>query len=147
MILIHLVMVAAPNHVMAQEEKCQVAISAPKEGANVGEVGTAEGTAAIPTRGFLWILAHKAGLNGWWPQGDGHADIRSGQWEVSVHYGQARDIGSKFEVAAVVVDRDDNNRLERWVEDAPGKGYPPTTFPNSLAGCPIKKAAVIKTSH
>jgi hypothetical protein len=105
-----------------------------------------EGTANIPTKGFLWVLAHKKGLAGWWPQGGGPVTT-NGRWEVNVFYGQARDNGSSFEVVAVIVDNDTNNRLKRWVDEAPGKGYAPTLFPSSFSGCPKAQITVVKVSH
>ncbi|HEY6764292.1 MAG TPA: hypothetical protein VI386_05930 [Candidatus Sulfotelmatobacter sp.] len=50
---------------------CEIAITSPKPGTDVGVSGTVKGTARIPSNSHLWILAHKKTLNGWWPQGGG----------------------------------------------------------------------------
>jgi uncharacterized protein YndB with AHSA1/START domain len=89
------------------------------------------------------VLAHKRGLKGWWPQGGGEADIRAGEWEVLVKFGKSGEIGA-FEIAVVIVDKQANEDLKRWVEDAPRKDYPPINFPNTIEGCPVKTVTVDK---
>lgn len=134
---------------VVKAQKCDIVITAPRQGDRVGATGVVEGKSTkLPSDGHLWVLAHWKGLNSWWPQGEGPATIDSdGHWEVSVYYGEARDIGSTFEVAAVVVGDQDNAQLKRWVAEAPAKHYPGRGFPNAYEGCPIRKVIVLKTSH
>jgi len=140
-------LILTPAPLRPEGQGCNVAITTPEPGANVGETGNADGTAVVPPKGFLWILSHKVGVTGWWPQGGGPADVRDGKWEVTIFFGQVRDIGSKFEIAAVVVEENDDNKLKKWVHDAPNNGYTPTDFPNSFGGCPVSRVVVIKNSH
>jgi hypothetical protein len=132
---------------MVRAQQCDITITAPKPGDEVGATGTVEGKATIPEKGHLWILAHMTGLGDWWPQGQGPATVTDGAWEVTAYFGQAQDVGKKFEVAAAVVGDADNQKLIKWVAEAPGKGYPGTRFPNTVAGCPIRKVTVLKTGH
>jgi hypothetical protein len=130
---------------VVKAQNCDITIAVPKQGEKVDATGTVEGKAKVPEKCHLWVLAHRLGLNGWWPQGGGAASVGSdGTWEVTVFYGEARDVGSKFEVAAVVVGDEDNKKLERWVAEAPGKGYPPIVFPNIVEGCPVRRVTVVR---
>lgn len=132
----------------AKAQQCEISITAPDKGAKVGATGTVEGKAKVPPKGHLWVLSHRRGLADWWPQGGAEAVVADdGSWEVTVYYGQARDVGSSFEVAAVVVGDTDNGQLKKWVAEAPDKGYPGRGFPNAYEGCLVKKVAVQKTSH
>ena len=128
-------------------QQCDITITAPKPRESVGAIGTAKGKAYIPSKGHLWILAHRVGRGDWWPQGQGPTTLDNGTWEVAVSYGEARDIGSEFEVAAAAVGETDNQKLLRWVAEAPAKGHPGTQFPNTISGCPVRKVRVLKTSH
>lgn len=132
----------------AQAQECKVAIVTPHAGDHVGATGDVAGTAKIPDRSFLWIMAHRSDLKRqWWPQGGGPLDLSGAEWHVSVYYGKERDIGKDFEIAAVVVGADENERLKRWVEEAPVNDYPPTSFPNPVSGCVPQRTTVVKTSH
>lgn len=132
---------------IVKAQQCDITITSPKPGDKVGETGTVEGKATISEKGHLWILAHRTGSGDWWPQGQGPATVAKGAWEVTVFYGRARDVGSRFEVAVVVVGEADNQRLRQWVSEAPEKDYPGTGFPNTVDGCPIRKVTVLKTRH
>src|SRR6267142_387395 len=122
---------------------CAVDIAAPSPGGKVRGDALVSGTAKIPAESYLWILAHKKGLKGWWPQGGGEADVKEGKWDVLVVFGKPGEIGT-FEIAAVVVDKQTNEDMKRWVEDAPRKGFPPINFPNPVEGCSVKTVPVDK---
>jgi hypothetical protein len=126
-------------------QECSIEITLPKAGAQVRRDALVSGTAKIPASAHLWVLAHKKGLKGWWPQGGGEADISDGNWEVLVIFGKPNtgEIGT-FEVAAVAVDKATNEDLKRWVEEAPRKDYQPINFPNPIEGCPFKRVTVEK---
>lgn len=125
---------------------CTVAITSPAEGNSVGPDGDVSGTATIPSSKYLWILAHRKGLQGWWPQGGGPALVDQGKWQVSVTYGLPRDIGRDFEIVAVAVEAEANATLKAWVQRADSTGtYPPTALPASPASCAIARTTVRKT--
>lgn len=77
----------------------RVAIHAPAPGAAVAGRGWVEGSAVIPPGTHVWVLVHRAGLADWWPQGEAKGEA----WRTEVRYGEPRDCGSEFEIAAVVV--------------------------------------------
>jgi hypothetical protein len=79
MFLIH---AAIDRRTAAVAEPCGIAIADPQPGTHVQDRGTVAGTAAIPPRAHLWILAHKDGINGWWPQGKARRQLRTanGMW-------------------------------------------------------------------
>ena len=124
-------------------QECMIEIGSPKTGSHVRRDALVSGTARIPANGHLWILAHKKGVKGWWPQGGGEADVKDEKWEILVSFGKSGEIGN-FEIAAVVVDKSTNDDLKRWVEDAPRRDYPPISFPNPFEGCPFKTVSVEK---
>jgi hypothetical protein len=125
---------------------CSVSISDPRPGAQVHAPDIlVHGESTKPAEGHLWVLAHRRGLKGWWPQGGGETDVADGQWEVLVTLGKPSELGS-FEIVAVVVNKQSNEELNRWVEEAPKLGYPPTGFPTPVEGCAFKKVAVDKVS-
>jgi hypothetical protein len=125
---------------------CSVTITSPKEGEPVGPDGDVSGTAAIPVDKFLWVFAHRKGLQNWWPQGGGPASVIQGSWHVAVTYGLQRDIGRDFEIAATLVDGEANAKLKAWFERADRTGtYPPVPFPSAAVGCPIVRITVRKS--
>src|SRR5579863_7555567 len=78
----------------AKAPSCEIAITSPRPGTDVGASGTVKGTARIPSTSHLWILTHKKTLNGWWPQAGGETQVNDGQWgEIEVTYGEERDRG------------------------------------------------------
>jgi tetratricopeptide (TPR) repeat protein len=123
---------------------CSILITHPSPGTSVGSTGMIAGTAQIPSTSHLWALAHKRSVNGWWPQGRGEVPVKNGQWrEVGVVYGEERDQG-EFEVAVVAVDEDTHRKLNKWVDTAPNKRFPPLRFPTTTGGCPIARVIVVK---
>lgn len=133
----------------AQPGTCDVKINTPRPGDGVGSEGRVRGTATVPPGTFLWVLAHMKDLVAeWWPQG-GRAAVIEGDktWVIVVGYGQPRDIGEDFEVAAVVVDANTNKDLQIWFAEAKKtKSYEPIPFPSSVGGCVPVKVTVKKKS-
>jgi hypothetical protein len=80
-----------------------VKILAPAVGEAVAATGKVSGTALLPPGSSLWILVHRTGIEEWWFQGRGTIEISDGRWEVMVAYGEPRDTGYDFEIAAVIV--------------------------------------------
>lgn len=124
---------------------CNIAITSPKDGELVGLDGDVLGTATIPPDKFLWVLAHRKGLVGWWPQGGGSSSIAQGRWHTAVAFGAPSDNGRDFEIAAVAVDGETNTRLNAWVERTNVTfTYPPTAFPPTSSNCAIAQITVTR---
>jgi hypothetical protein len=130
----------------ASSGACSVEISSLNEGDKVGPSVTVKGLATTPTDGYLWILARKKSMgNQWWPQAGGAVEIgEGGRWEAEVFFGRPADVGSTFEVAAVVVNRQTDERLIKWVATAKELDYPPVAFPNSVSNCRVVTVKVVK---
>ncbi|HWY19881.1 MAG TPA: hypothetical protein VNX26_01605 [Candidatus Acidoferrum sp.] len=128
-----------------QEQGCTVKIVSPSNDDRVGEVDDVKGTGAIPAGTYLWVFAHRRGLALWWPEGGGAAVITKGAWLVTATFGQERDNGRQFEIAAVVVDRATNAKLENWVTKAGETGqYPGMNLPAPVEGCNLQQVTVTK---
>lgn len=124
---------------------CDITITSPKDGESVDPNGDVLGTATIPSDKFLWVLAHRKGLVGWWPQGGGSASIAQGRWHTAVAFGTPADSGRDFEIAAVAVDGETNTRLNAWVERTNVTfTYPPTAFPPTSPNCAIAQITVTR---
>ena len=129
--------------------KCEIKITSPSAGNQVGARGKVEGEAKIPAGSYLWVLAHVKFLKeDWWPQGRKAVFIdQDGTWGVLAGYGGPQDKGEDFEIALAVVNEQTNEQLRRWVEKAEEtKKYPPLVFPSVIDGCPPYKITVKKTS-
>jgi hypothetical protein len=126
-------------------QECNVVITSPKPDEKVQSDALVKGTAQIPKGSFLWVLARKEGLTGWWPQGGGPAEIEDGKWKVLVKFGVPNEYGT-FEIATAVVDAQRNEDLKKWVEEAP-PNYFPTKFPSLVEGCMMKKVVVDKVRN
>lgn len=129
-----------------KSQNCSVSITAPKNGTNVSGNGLISGHVDLPADGHLWLLSHKVGFNGWWPQGNGEAQIIGNTWDVLVYFGVENDFG-QFEVIALVVDNQTHRNLEDWVRTAKEKDYPPIPLPTSVDGCTFARVRVEKTSN
>lgn len=125
---------------------CAIAITSPKFGEPVAGSGDVIGTAKIPSNEFLWVFAHRQGLAGWFPQGDGSSPVSQGNWSVVVTYGVERDVGHDFDVVVAAVNSSVNADLQNWFAKADSTGvYPPIPFPASDTACPVAKVTVRKT--
>lgn len=127
-------------------QNCNVKITSPENGSHVDGNGLVSGTVDLPPNGYLWLFSHKLGFNGWWPQGNGPAQIMGNQWDVLVYYGVKNDFG-RFEVIAMVVDEQTHEDLKKWVTEAPGKDYPPISLPTTIDGCNFARIRVEKTRN
>jgi hypothetical protein len=139
---------ALPIAALAQkqgEKSCTVEFSEPRQGGTVSGQGTAKGTATVPPGKHLWIFAHIQGLALWWPQCGGPARIEKDRWVCQVTYGQNRDSGSDFEVAAAVLDDKDNTDMRNVIKGYEQKGaYPGVELPPPTEGCAISRVIVTR---
>ena len=129
-------------------QNCEVNITTPAVGSQVGGKALISGTATIPPSGHLWILSHQVGINGYWPQGNGPAQIKRDRWNVLVYFGEPGDLGM-FEVVAIVVDDQSHQTLIAWVQSAPNTSppYQPISLPMILESCTMQTLLVDKTHN
>lgn len=107
-----------------------VEILSPHPGERVAETGVVQGRATISSDTYLWVLVHRKGVDGWWPQGDGPPPIVADAWSVHVNYGGPQDIGFQFEVAAVLVTQAIHEQWLEWVQSVKDTGeFPPVRLP------------------
>jgi hypothetical protein len=110
---------------------CRVEIVAPGKQQNVAGSGAVEGTASSAAGSHLWVLVRRKDLDGWWPQAGGPIAVREGRWRVMVRYGEPRDAGFDFEIAAVVVGEATHRLWIAWVEHARAGQNAPAQLPAS----------------
>jgi len=108
-----------------------VGIRAPANHEKVTVAGAVEGTASCAAGSYLWVLVRRKDLDGWWPQAGGPIAVREGQWRVMVRYGEPRDAGFDFEIAAVVVGEITHRLWIAWVERAQAGQTAPVQLPPS----------------
>lgn len=131
---------------MASTQPCSIEITSLKEGDKVGRSVTIRGKASIPASGSLWLLSRKRSMgNQWWPQA-GPIEITNGEWEAEVFFGRPDDIGSNFDVAAVVVNSQTSATFTKWFSTAKELDYPPEPFPNTNSSCSVVTVKVVKVS-
>jgi Methyltransferase domain len=113
--------------------QAMVEILAPQSGATVADVGLVEGSAVMPSDSFLWILARRKDVNGWWPQGMGAVPVDGNRWRVSVTYGGPEHKGCFFEIAALLVGQSTHEMWTDWVARVKETGlFPPVQLPSAV---------------
>jgi hypothetical protein len=115
-----------------------IKILAPASYEAVGAAGYVEGSAQLPAGCHLWVLAHRKDLDGWWPQDGGPTAVCDGRWRASVRYGEPRDAGHEFEIAALIVGEPTHNL---WTDAAPPVRLPSSRFLYAEAYRTVKKTA------
>lgn len=97
----------------------------------VGPEETISGRSSLAAGHDLWVLARREGQGGWWPQCGGPvARRRDGSWLGSVRFGDAHDVGARFEVLVVAVGSLTSARWRAWItakDDRPVQ-LPPEEF-------------------
>ncbi len=118
-----------------------------RDGVEVRKGMTVKGTAVIPSRYHLWVLARRSDFEGvWWPQGEAKVDPISKEWKASVIFGEGQDIGSDFEIAAIVVDEQGHIKLRDYRTQAMKDNvWNPIEVPLSVVTPQIR--AVKKVAH
>jgi hypothetical protein len=110
---------------------CRIEIVAPANNEIVAGTGAVAGTASSAVGSHLWVLVRRKDLDGWWPQAGGPIPVHEGRWQVVVRYGEPRDVGFDFEIAAVVVGETTHRLWTAWVERARASQNAPVQLPSS----------------
>ncbi|MCL4854078.1 MAG: hypothetical protein KJZ78_22190 [Bryobacteraceae bacterium] len=112
--------------------ECAVQILSPSRGEQVAHTGIVRGRAALSAGAYLWVLARRKDVDGWWPQGDGPVAVVDGCWSVQVHYGGPQDAGFHFELVAVAVSQTMHESWLEWVQNVKDTGlFPPVQLPTA----------------
>jgi hypothetical protein len=131
-----------------QESKCNITLSNPADdGMPVGKGMIVSGKAAIQADCHLWILVHRIDYKGvWYPQGEAIISPTDSTWSVWVQFGEPADIGWKFEIAALVVNSQDDALIADHLMICRTTGnWTPMAAPKGV--CPPVVISVKKTSH
>jgi hypothetical protein len=134
----------------AQTGSNQVKITdPPREGFKVRKGMTVKGTASIPSGHYLWVLTHRIDFEDfWWPQGEGKIDPKTGEWKVGVTFGGSQDVGWDFEIAVIVVNKEEHTKLSDYRrERMKTNDWTPEEMPSTAAGFPPVIMKVNKESH
>ena len=123
----------------------EIVIISPKPGAEAGATMKVEGKSVAVQGKYLWVFAHREGLEVWWPQGGAVAVKDDGSWRQGVFLGGANDVGFDFVVKAIWVD----DKVNRELKDYLAKGektqqYPGISLPD---GSPRAEVIVHKVRH
>lgn len=131
--LLFALVVSGLTPVMAQTSTVVITDPA-RDGIEVRKGLTVRGTASIPSRYHLWILARRSDFEGvWWPQGEARIDPITKEWKASTTFGEAQDVGSDFEIAAIVVDEQGHIKLRDYRTQAMKEGrWNPIEVPLSV---------------
>jgi hypothetical protein len=125
---------------------CAVAITNVRSGQEVGKDLMVEGTVTLPPGHHLWVFARRSDFHPrWWPQHEGLPGPEAGTWQVNAAFGEPRDISWEFDLIAAVFAPAQHLEVERHVDTASERGYPPMKMP--AAACVSKILKVKKTSH
>ena len=106
-------------------------ILAPAKREKVTGTGAVEGLAAPAAGTHLRVLVRRKDLAGWWPQAGGPITVCERRWQAAVRYGEARDAGFDFEIAALVVGETTHRKWMAWVERAQAGQVVPVQLPSS----------------
>lgn len=111
----------APNIVSGQE--CELSFNDLKDGSVIRSwpVGISGVAKNVPEGKHVWILAHSENEEGlWYPQGGTERQVP--KWRCNVHLGNGQETGL-YEIAIVVVDNAENEKLKKWVTATQSGGY------------------------
>jgi hypothetical protein len=96
-----------------------VKITDPAEGATVDLAQLVKGTSQrIPDNHLVWVVVFVHKVNRYYPQNQS-ADIQAGgDWASMSSIGQPRDVGLKFDLIAVLADKDGQTAFNKYLVDA-----------------------------
>ena len=115
-----------PTPVPSPTPTTSVKITQPTEGTKVEQTEMVKGTSQrIPSEQVIWVVVfvHKVGR--YYPQNN-PADVQaSGDWASVTYIGVAADVGLKFDLIAVLADKEAQSAFNKYLVDARDKhDYP-----------------------
>ena len=99
-----------------------VKITEPSEGTKVAQTQMVKGTSQkIPDSQVVWVVLFVHNVGRYYPQNQ-RADIQAnGDWASVSYIGVPKDIGLKFDVIAVLADKEGQNAFNKYLVDAKDK--------------------------
>jgi len=124
-----------------------VAITEPREGANVGRDVTVRGTASVPGGQNVWLVIRRTDFDPfWWTVAVIHPKAGTGQFDIKGTVGEANDVGSDFDVAVITVTEQAHQELlEHFAENLRTRTFTPIRLPATTS--PPRIIKVHKVSH
>jgi hypothetical protein len=112
-----------------------------RDGVEIHKTRLVKGIASIPSGSHLWVFARRADFEGvWWPQGEGKVNPSNNEWQVSVTFGTAEDIGWDFDIAVAVVSENSHSILKDYRIKAMKTGeWRPIEMPQVLTAPVLRK--------
>lgn len=104
----------------------EVKISEPADGATVAQTERVKGTSRnVPDGKVVWIVAFVHAVGRYYPQ-NYPADVQAnGDWSSLAYLGVATDVGLKFDIIAVLADKNIQAAFNNYLKDAKDKqSYP-----------------------
>lgn len=117
-----------------------IKITEPKEGDIVPISTIVSGIVSgeMPEGRYMWLAVNPQKAPGqWWPQG-GQITPLQGKWDIQTKFGEAQDAGTKFEIAVILINKEDN----QYYQDYLTKGQKTGSYP----GIPLPASAKIMDS-
>jgi hypothetical protein len=128
------------------QEINRVRILSPSNGVEVGTQGVVTVSAEIKDDSHVWVLVHMALLpDQWWPQNPVVLGA-DGNWRSLVTFGERRDIGLDFEIAAATFNGEEEQKILEYRKHGLATwDWLPIKFPTPTSNVEI--LTVTKTSH
>lgn len=114
-----------------EESFPEIGIISPKEMDEVPISTMVAGTFSgeLPEEQYMWVVINPHPSPGqWWPQG--RIDPRE-EWEILVWLGREENIGDKFDIAVILVNKEDNDYYLDYLKTGEETGYPGIPLPDS----------------
>ncbi len=131
----------------ANPGKISVAITHPASQSRVGQKVVLRGQARLPGGLHLWIVARHIDFKPlWYPQREAEVNPATGWWASLAYLGDHRDIGSQFDIGAIVVNGEAHAQLhDYWVKAMQTGNWRPVEIPETVVAPELIK--VTKTRH
>jgi hypothetical protein len=102
--------------------KPTVKITQPVEGATVDQTQMVRGTSqAVPEGHAIWVVLYVQKVGRYYPQNQA-ADVQpNGGWSSMTYIGVPSDVGLKFDLIAVLVDKEGQDAFARYLVNAKNK--------------------------
>jgi hypothetical protein len=128
-------------------DKISVKIKSPAHKSRAGQKVSVKGIAYMPGGLHLWVIArHKDFKPLWWPQREAEVDPTTGEWDSLAFLGGPQDIGSEFDIGAIVVNEESHAKLrDYWLKAMRNGDWQPIEIPETIIAPELIR--VTKRSH